>query len=81
VNAFFHTKPVVIIIDGIEYVMNIKPIKYVLNGVEYIVDSTINVTMEATEVLFKGAWKGVKFTVKGAMFVVGVPVHLLKWFF
>ncbi|GEM_PF-6310771 len=79
IHAFFRTRPVVIIMDGVEFVANIKPVKYVLNGVEYIAENVIDVTLDATEVIFKGAWRAVKYTSKGAAFVVGVPVSIFKW--
>jgi hypothetical protein len=75
-------------LDAIDFVVSSKPVVLVVDGVEYLakkirlqdaVEKTLDLTWQSMEVFAEGTWNVVKFTYKGSMFVLGMPVEFVKW--
>ncbi|MEN9723593.1 MAG: hypothetical protein RJB38_1579 [Pseudomonadota bacterium] len=75
-------------IDAIDYVVSSKPVVLIVDGIEYlaqkiklneIANKLEDLTWKSVEVFAEGTWNAVKFTYKGTLFILGLPVELVKW--
>ncbi len=81
VEAIFTSKAMVLVFEGVEYVLTSKPVQILAETTAELVWTTLELSFEAVHVILKGAWYAVKYTYKGTLFILGLPVVLVKAIF
>lgn len=78
IKAVVTSKPVVLVLNGIEAVLTLKIVKKVFSATGKVVGFALETSFDVARVVVKGAWTGVKYAWNGALVVVGAPYLVLR---